>query len=162
MQAIGVENREKEEVEDLVSIMQHERIKGGIKAAWTIGKYGARAVPPLMQTLKHQERNVRWLAAIALTRVGVTALGPVSGALGDPDPSVRIPAIWVMGQIGGNAAVEPLLDVLDSDCDEFCRYMAAAALKKIGDPLGVAAVEEMLGRSGVEARGIVDELVEGS
>ncbi len=162
MQAIGIENKGKEEIEDLISNIRNDRINGGIKAACIIGKFGARAVPPLMQTLKHEDRCVRWLTAIALTRVGAPALGPVSEVLGDPDPSVRVPAIWVMEQVGGIAAVEPLLGILHRDGDEFCRYMAASALKKIGDPLGVAAVEDLLGGLGTEARGIVDELVEGS
>ena len=115
-----------------------------------------------MQTLKHQDRCVRWLAAIALTREGAPAPGPGSEVFGDPDPSVRVPAIRVIEQVGGIAAVEPLIGILHRDGDEFCRYMAASALKKIGDPRGIAAVEQLLGRSANGARGIVDELAGGS
>ena len=78
----------------------------------------------------------------------------------DNDFLVRVPAIWALEQIGDPRAVEPLVENLNGT-NECCRWMAAAALSKIGGDQERAAVEDAFA-SDPAGRGIVEELIEGS
>jgi HEAT repeat protein len=112
--------------------------------------------------MKNPDRNVRWSAAIALQRIGASAVDPLTKVLVNGSPETRAPAIWALEQIGDDRAVDPLIGILKGDTNEFCRWMAAAALRKIGDPTGIAAVEEALKGADAEEIGYIEELIEGS
>ncbi|RPJ54204.1 MAG: HEAT repeat domain-containing protein [Methanobacteriota archaeon] len=148
--------------EDLASILTNGKMGGHLSAAWALSERGAAIVDPLVQVMKNPDRNVRWSAAIALQRIGSSAVDPLTKVLANGAPETRAPAIWALEQIGDERAGDPLICVLKGDADEFCRWMAAAALRKIGHPDGIAAVNEALKGANAEEIGYIEELIEGS
>ena len=119
-------------------------------------------IDPLVDVLQNSDRNARWSAAIALQRIGAAAVDPLARVLVHAAPEARAPAIWALEKIGDDRAVDPLINVLRSDCDEFCRWMAAAALRTIGHPAGIEAVNEALTAASPDEIGYIEELMEGS
>jgi HEAT repeat protein len=55
-------------------------------------------------------------------------------ALRHPEPTVPIRAATVLGMLGSQAAVEPLIDVALSNADPYIQEAAATALGNIRDP----------------------------
>jgi len=50
-------------------------------------------------------------------------------ALGHPEPATPIRAAWILGKLGDERAVEPLIDLVDKTQDV---YIARAAVKALG------------------------------
>jgi HEAT repeat protein len=148
--------------EDLASILANGKMGGNLSAAWALSERGTAIIDPLVQVMNNPDRNVRWSAAIALQRIGASAVDPLTKVLANGAPETRAPAIWALEQIGDDRAVDPLIGILKGDMDEFCRWMAAAALCKIGHPAGIAAVEAALRGANAEEIGFIEELIEGS
>ncbi len=129
-----------------------------LDAAEAIGREGAAAVPFVAPLLHTDDSAIRWRAAIALERIGAPAVDALVAAAALDDSMICTPAIWALEQIGDLRAVGTLISVLN-DGVEHCRWMAAAALWRIGgereralveaafadDPEGRAVVEELLG-----------------
>jgi HEAT repeat protein len=151
---------EKETVNELI-----ERLVGGttydmLDAAEAIGRKGESAVIDLGPLLRSKDHDTRWRAAIALERVGSPAVDYLVAAARDTNYLVRVPAIWALEHIGDDRAVPTLVENLKG-ANECCRWMAAAALSKIGGPAEQTAVEEVFANDPA-GRGIVEELIEGS
>ena len=96
-------------------------------------------------------------AAKALEAIGTAAVEPLIGVLHHKDPSFRLRAIGVLGELGDARAVEPLTSGLH-DTNGRVRFEAARALALLGDaravePLLVAvhAGDQDLFESAVEA-----------
>lgn len=130
----------------------------------------ARVVEPLIGALGDAKANVRDNAAWALGRLGsARAVEPLIKTLSDEDPGVRTVAAWALGELGDARAVEPLVRALSDPTSpktlsfnflllpvSFARLhadlkegrfgnsfsgVAAEALRKIGTPEALAAVE---------------------
>ena len=94
---------------------------------------GTRAVPGLIDNLKHRDSRIRYLVAGQLGRIkDKRAVEPLMAVLSDSDFVVQYWAIEALGEIGDNRAVEALIPYLKSDDPGF-RFRAAAALGQIGN-----------------------------
>lgn len=141
----------------LVHSLVHGTTYQMLDAAEALGRQGEGAVLPVAPLLRSVHREVRWRAATALERIGPPAVEALAAAAADPDWRVRIPAIWALEQIGDERSVAPLLQNLQ-DRNECCRWMAAAALSRIGDDAVRQAVEAFFvaGSSGRGVDGLAD------
>jgi HEAT repeat protein len=81
-------------------------------------------------------------------------------AAGDPDWTTRVPAIWALEHVADRRAVPALVENLNGE-NECCRWMAAAALSRVGDDREWAIVEAEFADDPA-GRGVVEELIEGS
>ncbi|MBN1195588.1 MAG: HEAT repeat domain-containing protein [Methanomicrobiaceae archaeon] len=149
-------------VEELVEVVQREKLYTSMKAIAALAALGDRSVEPLMQMLTRGEHSERWRAAIALARVGQHSVEPLINAAVSQTESVRNPAVWALAEIGDPRAVQPLISILHNEDSECCRILTAAALLKIGDPAGVTEVHREYDRSGEDFIGKVTEAREGS
>ena len=131
-----------------------------LDAAEAVAGHGDSAVGAIAELLASSERETRWRAAVALERIGAPAVDVLVAAAGHNDYLVRVPAIWALEHIGDPRAVGPLVENLNGQ-NECCRWMAAAALSKIGGEKERAAVENAFADDPA-GRGIVEELIEGS
>ena len=144
----------------LVHSLVHGTTYRMLDAAEALGRRGEGAVLPVAPLLRSVHREVRWRAAVALERIGPPSVEALMVAAADPDWQIRIPAIWALEHVGDERSVAPLLQNLQGR-NECCRWMAAAALSRIGDD----AVRRTVERAFVadpSGRGIVEELLEGS
>ena len=107
------------------------------KAAGALGNIGdARAVEPLIETLKDSVHDVRHVAAEALVKIGKPAAEPLSKTLKYEDrvrgSEVRRITAMVLGKIGDARAVEWLTSTANDPKEEpIVRWEAKEALKKI-------------------------------
>jgi vesicle coat complex subunit len=116
-----------------------------VAATRTLGRFGAAAIPGLLQTLAKPEKQVRREAVWALARIGSAAKAAVPAltrALQDSDLRVRLGAALALGAIGPDAAaaVSALVQCLKDSNLIFCR-LAAQALVRIG-PAALGALQQ--------------------
>jgi HEAT repeat protein len=71
-----------------------------------------------------------------------------------------VPAIWALEHVADRRAVPALVENLNGE-NECCRWMAAAALSRVGDDREWAIVEAEFADDPA-GRGVVEELIEGS
>jgi HEAT repeat protein len=131
-----------------------------LDAAAAIGANGSTAVNAVAPLLRSRDRETRWRAAVALERIGTPSVDALVTAARDADYLVRVPAIWALEHIGDQRAVPALVENLQAG-NECCRWMAAAALSRIGGRAGRATVESAFANDPA-GRGIVEELIQGS
>ncbi len=148
-------------VDDLIQTLRNGNINGMLNAADELGEMGGSAVGPLMPLLRDQDPKVRWRAALAFQKVGAPAAGQLIGTLEGGEHHAKPPAIWALEHIGDKRAIEPLIRLLATE-HSWTRWMAMAALIRLGDPKGVTAAREALKSEDAVVQGIVEELVEGS
>ena len=101
-------------------------------AAASLGGMEARsAVTGLTKLLSDQDARVRRWAVAALGEIAdEQAVKPLSALLTkDPDPGVRLEAVFRLGKFGGTAA-RPALTAALKDANEDVRRVAAASLKE--------------------------------
>jgi HEAT repeat protein len=133
------------EVAGLIERVVNGNIYSSLQAACELKKVGAPAVGPLMDLLIDSGTiKARWRVAMALAKVGEPAIDDLITIVKMDDDSIKNPAVWVLAEIGDTRAVNPLIDTMRCSTTESCRALTAAALLKIGDPGGVAAVEDEL------------------
>jgi cyclophilin family peptidyl-prolyl cis-trans isomerase/HEAT repeat protein len=100
----------------------------------------APPVRDLRQLITDSEPRVRYRAALAIGRVGMSeGIGPLTGALGDTLTDVRQIAAFALGLIGDGSAIPALTKAL-ADPDWGVRGRAAEALGLIGDASAAAAI----------------------
>lgn len=110
-----------------------------------------RAVEPLSQLMANDSaEKVRGRAAYALAFIdselealratGAVGLDALLSALKDNERSVRLRAIWALGELKVNQAVRPLLAVLEGSGNYQEKRKAAEALGQIGDRSAVDAL----------------------
>ena len=89
----------------------------------------------LIDSMRHEDWEVREKAvAIAASFRDPIVVEPlIEMAMNDPDPYVKDRAIWALGVIGDQRAVEPLVSILEED-DVAIRQRAVEALGKIDGP----------------------------
>lgn len=152
--------KQNQNISELVQTLVHGTTYEMLDAAQAIAAHGESAVGAIAELLGSAERETRWRAAVALERIGAPAVDALVVAAGHENYLVRVPAIWALEHIGDARAVDPLVENLHGT-NECCRWMAAAALSKIGGEHGRAAVETAFANDPA-GRGIVEELIEGS
>jgi bilin biosynthesis protein len=152
---------EEQGLELLLYMLKNGNVYGVSNASQALADLGGAAVAPLMHLLRDPDQSARWRAAIALQKLGDPAVPALIIALKEEEWYVRTPAIWALSQIRDGRAVDPLIGLL-RDNHECCRWMAAAALRTMGDPKGVEAVRNVIMEEGGNFEEIVNELVEGS
>ncbi len=100
------------------------------EAAEALGKIGEPAAEALIGALQDEDDDIRWRAAIALGDVkSRRAIGPLVGALKDPDPFVRSRVVNSLSHFGGEA-IEPIITAFRYGGEEV-RAAAAASLSKM-------------------------------
>lgn len=152
--------KQREKVSEMVSSLIQGNTYEMLEAADAIGRVGEEAVLAVAPLLRSPHREMRWRAAIALERIGPPAVEALMVAAGDLEWTTRVPAIWALEHIGSREAIPALLENLNGT-SECCRWMAAAALTRVGDARELAIVEAEFVNDPV-GRGIVEELIEGS
>jgi hypothetical protein len=91
-------------------------------------RYGALAVPALVERLSSENAEVKVNAHITLmNRLGTTAVMPLLAALHSQNPVVRAMVAGELGVIGDARALAALCEVADTDRDEGVRKSAARA-----------------------------------
>lgn len=150
----------KQEVSELVAKLVQGDTYEMLDAAEALGRTGEHAVLAVAPLLRSAHREIRWRGAIALERVGPPAVEALMVAAGDGEWTARVPAIWALEHIGDQRAVPALVENLNGQ-NECCRWMAAAALKRLGSDREWAIVEAAFVDDPV-GRGFVEELIEGS
>jgi HEAT repeat protein len=144
----------------LVRSLVHGTTYQMLDAAEAIGTRGEGAVLSVAPLLRSVHRETRWRAAVALERIGPPSVEALMLAAGDRDWRVRIPAIWALEHVGDERSVPSLMQNLHG-ANECCRWMAAAALNRIGDDATRRRVEEVFVADPF-GRGVIEELLEGS
>ena len=131
-----------------------------LDAAEAVAVHGENAVGAIADLLGSAERETRWRAAVALERIGAPAVDALVAAAGHDNYLVRVPAIWALEHIGDERSIPSLMQNLHG-ANECCRWMAAAALNRIGDDDIRRTVEEVFVADPF-GRGVIEELIEGS
>lgn len=94
-----------------------------------------------------------WDAAVAMKQLGPNSVTSIMRVLNGNTSMVRIPAIWALGEIGDVRAVPHLVRILEHDPSRFNRMMAAVALLKLDDPVGLEKVKQEFRTSGPKDAG---------
>lgn len=125
-----------------------ERAEGALATGFIITALGqtrsTAAAQKLIAFLTEDEdrRNFSWVVGKALGDLGEPALEPVLALLKDRNLDLREAATKAMGQIGGPAAVEPLLMTLRWGDAPVC-LAAIEGLERIGDRRALGAIKEL-------------------
>lgn len=106
----------------------------------TIVRLGEPSVEPLLESLTSAKENAR-LAAIRI--LGMIWKFPQITELGSEDTSIQYRATEVLGNLGDNRAVLPLIATLKESNREL-RKKAAQSLGKLGDPRAVTSLIKTL------------------
>lgn len=130
-----------------------------LDAAEALGREGAAAVAFVSPLLHAEDPVVRWRGAIAMERIGAPALDALMAAAAVDDSAICAPAIWALEHIGDVRALGTLVSILNNGA-EYCRWMAAAALWRIGGD-GERALVEAAFADDPAGRAVVDELLLG-
>jgi HEAT repeat protein len=83
-----------------------------------------------------------------MKQLGSHSVTSIIRVLNGTTSTARIPAIWALGEIGDIRAVPYLVRILEHDPSRFNRMIAAAALLKIDDPVGLEKVKQEFRESG--------------
>ncbi len=152
--------KENQSVHELVAKLVQGTTYEMLDAAEAIAAHGPDGVVAIAPLLRAKDRETRWRAAVALERIGAPAVEALIMGARDPDYLVRVPAIWALEHVGDTRAVGALVENLIGK-NECCRWMAGAALTRIGGAEGRGQVEAAFADDPA-GRGVVEELIEGS
>jgi len=110
----------------------------------TVAAKKIQDVTPLIETLGHEDADLREQAAEALGQIGdVRAVQPLIELLEDDDWFVREKVVEALGKLRDKRAVKPLIQALGDD-DWFVREKAVEALGEIRDPRAAGALAHAL------------------
>jgi len=118
-------------VEPLSALLGSRRHEIAAAAARALGDIGsALAVEPLLQNLVDSESaRVRIESEKALTKIGAHAVRPLLEQLNSSDPRERKAAVRILGEIGDENALQPLVSARD---DNSLQPELQEALEKLG------------------------------
>lgn len=94
---------------------------------------GTPVIKPLIRALADEDGWVQTYAGSTLRAIGTPAVEPLIEALKGSNLEIRRQAATVLGEIKEKRAVEPLIETLFDEEDEFIRARSAMALGEIGD-----------------------------
>jgi len=132
-QRLGLEGV-KEAVPDLIETLKDESAGVRISAVVSLGYLeDKRAIKPLIKVLENDKSaGVKIMAAQTLGRFrGKKVAKALSDAVEDKDPKIRGTASRALGETGGEAAVEKLLQIAENDADGSVKQSAINALTSI-------------------------------
>jgi HEAT repeat protein len=110
------------------------------EAAMRLGRLkDARAVDPLVSTLRDRDRSVREAAVGALTCIGAPSVVPLGTCLSDPELSVQEAASAILASLADERVLEPLLGAFQSP-DWIVRMHAARAVGRIKHPRSIPSL----------------------
>jgi LysM repeat protein len=167
----------KEQVERLHSFDPVER-RNAAQELGSMGEEAVAAVPALIRALNDNARlavrspegeglpaSVAEAAMLALVNLGAPTVDPLIRSLGNENPGVRRMAVAALGRIQDPRALEPLIEVLETDPDPLVQAAAVDALRKKRDSRALEAllvaeqngswVVRSLAKSAVEEAGAV-------
>jgi HEAT repeat protein len=78
-------------------------------------------------------------------------------ALRHPEPTVPIRAATILGELGSQAAVEPLIEVALSNMDPYIQEAAVVALGRIGDPRAARCLTRLRREGSLRTRDAADQ-----
>lgn len=110
--------------------------KGRGSAAQALAQFGPKAkeaIPALVEALRKDNPGVGCYAAEALVKIGPDSVKGLTEAAKDKKPSVRLRAVWALGQmrIVPEEAVKTLTEAMKEDKDTKVRMEAASALGRL-------------------------------
>lgn len=129
------------------------------KAAWGLSAIGQRSVPLLIRALNDNEEGTRRRAGWALVKIGTPAGRALMGSLREIHKDTRDRAAQILGWIGDESAVTPLIWAL-RDKEPSVVSSAAWALGRIGSPKALAALQELVHNKNIDVREDAAEAVE--
>ncbi|MBI3812245.1 MAG: HEAT repeat domain-containing protein [Nitrospirae bacterium] len=120
-------------VDDLIKKLQSKTTMDRRDAAHELGKAkDARAVSPLIATLKDEEPMVRLDVSGALIDIGKPVVDPLIEAVKHDSDSIFLwNAIRVLEEIGDSKAIEPLKEIQQKHPDPSIQQIAKYALEKL-------------------------------
>ncbi|MCS5531575.1 MAG: HEAT repeat domain-containing protein [Candidatus Poseidoniales archaeon] len=129
-------------VEPLIFALVSEDWVVRMHASKAIGRLASsQAVGTLVLLLQDKVPAVRDEAMVALKNIGEQAVTPLVAALKDKNWRTRLKATEALGVLGSKTAIQPLIEIVESDPDTAVRQDAVLALGNIGDP---SATEQLL------------------
>ena len=124
-------------VEQLIAALKDSNPQVRKFAAEALGEIkDARAVEPLLVTLRDEDENVRNGSRGALSSIGAPAVEPFIALLKDEDPEIRRAAVLGLSGIKDDRTIEPIIAALQDEND-VVRSTAAEALGKKNDARAV-------------------------
>jgi HEAT repeat protein len=139
---------------ELIEKLQSKNNGARAEAIAAAATAGPAAVPPLARLIANQEIEISRAGARALWKLvrqvgrpgAEQECGPVAavliGLLGEDQPAaVRRQVIWMLSEIGGREAADPLAKILEN---RELREDARAALERIPGEPSVAALQQAL------------------
>jgi len=136
-------------VNEIVDIAKNDpEVSIRVYATASLRRGGKKAVPPLLESMNHENKYVRIQSCKSLGMIGdKRAVEPLIAKLNSTKKTERMAVIIALGDIGDTRAVEPLIKILLKATEESGWRDAAKALAKIGDkraiePLVVAMEKE--------------------
>jgi hypothetical protein len=129
-------------VDPLIKACSQQDVETRRKALRALGEMKQRrAIPCMAVSLKHDNTNVRMLAAWGLGQMGEPALKPLLAELEDKGSPGRSDAAFALGKINQPQAIGPLIAAL-KETDPELRKESAKALSRItGQDFGESAAE---------------------
>jgi len=116
----------------------------------TIRESGDDVIPPLLELMDNPDPNVRLSALLfAANFESPRLVQPAIQMLRMQDWWTRLTAMDILGRLGGEEAIDPLIACLR---DEEVRWAAIEALTRIGSPRALEHIVRLLGDSAKEVR----------
>jgi HEAT repeat protein len=141
------EKPDKKSVENLINILEGPDSYIAFCAAGALGAIrDERAVEPLIKILSktHTNNSVHASSTQPTVKTARMLAGTSGGIKVVPadESSLKVSAAMALGKIGDKKAVPALIECLSNkENDQYLRKEAAIALKHIGDPAALAAIE---------------------
>ena len=138
-----------EGLEKFLEILDKGSQSSKLCAIGALGKIGSdRAVDPLLSQLASDSWTIRKAAAEALWEIGQPAVTLLIRQLDAGNPDVQFWAIQILGEIGDESAVAPLIEKLRDDSqNEEKKISIIKALGEIEDPSAISELINQLGSS---------------
>jgi len=114
-----------------------------------------QAIDTLILLLQDKVPAVRDEAVGALTALGEPSIPPLLEALTHKEWKVRLRATEALAWLKPQAAIEPLLALLDHDPDTAVRQDAIRALGEIGDPRSVEPLLNAMNQTSLKTHAII-------
>ena len=125
---VGIPEAEETDIHTLSRTLTSESEAERLRAAYSLPRLGAEAVPVLMDGLRHENDEVTRDACYGLGPAGVPAIPDLIGALGDKNEMIRGYAAYALGDMGSEAedAVPELIRLADDSSDWVRRNLSEA------------------------------------